>query len=103
MTKFRKMYMVAVGLSFATALSGLATAGTCGSCGDDAQIKASITTSLQARAYLGAPNSIQVQTIKRVAYLSGEVSTGLMSRTAEEIARRTPGVERVVNTISVTK
>jgi hypothetical protein len=27
------MYMVAVGLSFATALSGLATAGTCGSFG----------------------------------------------------------------------
>jgi hypothetical protein len=45
MFKFRKMYTVAVGLSFATALSGLAMAGTCGSCGDDAQIKASITTS----------------------------------------------------------
>jgi osmotically-inducible protein OsmY len=103
MTKFRKMSMVAVGLSFAIALPGLATAGTCGGCGDDAQIEASITTSFQERPYLGAPNSIQVQTIKRVAYLSGEVSAGLMSRTAEEIARRTPGVERVVNTISVTK
>jgi osmotically-inducible protein OsmY len=103
MLKFRKMYMVAVGLTLATALSGLATAGTCGGCGDDAQIKAAITTSFQERPYLGAPNSIRVQTVNRVVYLSGGVSAGLMSRTAEEIARRTPGVERVVNTISVTK
>ena len=84
-------------------LSGLATAGTCEGCGDDAQIKAAIMTSFQERPYLGAPNSIQVQTVNRVVYLSGGVSAGLMSRTAEEIARRTPGVERVVNTISVTK
>jgi osmotically-inducible protein OsmY len=103
MTKYRKMYMVAVGLTLATAFSGLATAGTCGGCGDDAEIKAAIATSFQERPYLGAPNSIQVQTINRVVYLSGGVSAGLMSRTAEEIARRTPGVERVVNTISVTK
>ena len=103
MTKFRKMYMVAVGLTLATAFSGLATAGTCGGCGDDAEIKAAIATSFQERPYLGAPNSIQVQTIKGVVYLSGGVSAGLMSRTAEEIARRTPGVERVVNTISVAK
>jgi osmotically-inducible protein OsmY len=37
-----------------------------------------------------------------VAYLSGEVSSGLMSRTAAEITNGTPNVERVVNNISVT-
>ena len=74
-----------------------------GACGDDAQIEASIKDSFQRLPYLGAPNSIQVQTSKHVVYLSGEVSAGLMSRTAAEIAHGTPSVERVVNTISVTK
>jgi hypothetical protein len=32
MTKFRKMYIGALGLTVATALSGFATAGTCGAC-----------------------------------------------------------------------
>ena len=100
MTKFRKMYIGALVLMVATGLSGVATAGTCGACGDDAQIKASIEDSFQRGPYLGA---IQVQTFKHVVYLSGEVSTGLMSRTAAEIAHGTPSVERVVNTISVTK
>jgi osmotically-inducible protein OsmY len=103
MTKFRKMYIAAFGLMAATALSGVAAAETCGACGDDAQIEASIKASFQKLPYLGAPNSIQVQTIKHVVYLSGEVSVGLMNRTAAEIAQGTPGVERVVNTISVTK
>jgi osmotically-inducible protein OsmY len=103
MTKFRKMYIGAFALTVATAFSGVATAGTCGACRDDAQIEASIKDSFQRLPYLGAPNSIQVQTIKHVVYLSGEVSAGLMSRTAAEIAQGTPNVERVVNTISVTK
>jgi osmotically-inducible protein OsmY len=97
------MYVGALGLTVATALSGFATAGTCGACGDDAQIETSIRASFQRLPYLGAPNSIRVQTLKHVVYLSGEVSEGLMSRTAAEIANGTPSVERVVNTISATK
>ena len=103
MTKFRKMYIGALGLTVATGLSGVAAAATCGACGDDAQIETSIKASFQKLPYLGAPNSIQVQTLHHVVYLTGEVSTGLMSRTAAEIAHGTPSVERVVNTISVTK
>jgi len=101
--KYCRLSAGVFGLTIATALSGVATAGTCGACGDDAQIKASIKDSFQRLPYLGAPNSIQVQTFKHVVYLSGEVSTGPMSRTAAEIAHGTPSVERVVNTISVTK
>ena len=103
MTKFRKMYIGAFGLTVAAGLSGFATAGTCGACGDDAQIETSIKASFQKLPYLGAPNLIQVQSLKHVVYLSGEVSTGLMSRTAAEIVQGTPGVERVVKNISVTK
>jgi osmotically-inducible protein OsmY len=103
MTNFRKMFIGALGLTVATGLSGIANAGTCGACGNDAQIEASIKASFQKLPYLGAPNLIQVQTSKHVVYLSGEVSSGLMSRTAAEIAHGTPSVEQVVNTISVTK
>jgi osmotically-inducible protein OsmY len=99
MTKFRKMYIGGAGLTLATALSGVATAGTCATCGDDAQIEASIKTSFQHFPYL---DSVHVHTLKHVAYLSGEVSSGLMSRTAAEITNGTPNVERVVNNISVT-
>jgi osmotically-inducible protein OsmY len=100
MSKLRKMYIGILGLTVATALSGVAAAGTCGTCGADAQIKASIKTSFQERPYLG---SVHVQALKHVVYLSGEVSEGLMSRTAEEVAHGTPNVDKVVNTISVTK
>jgi hypothetical protein len=43
MTKFRKMYIGAFGLTVAAALSGFATAGTCGACGDDAVNNISVT------------------------------------------------------------
>jgi hypothetical protein len=69
MTTFRKMYIGALGLTVAIALSGFATAGTCGACGDDAKIEASIKDSFQKLPYLGAPNSIQVQSSKHVVYL----------------------------------
>jgi hypothetical protein len=41
--------------------------------------------------------------LDHVVYLSGEVSAGLMRETAEAIARKTPGVTRVEDTIAVTK
>jgi hypothetical protein len=47
MTKVRKMYIGGAGLTLATALSSVATAGTCATCGDDVQIEASIKTSFQ--------------------------------------------------------
>jgi osmotically-inducible protein OsmY len=47
-------------------------------------------------------SSIGVQTLDHVVYLSGEVSEGLMKETAGTIARKTPGVTRVENEISVT-
>ena len=100
MTKIRKMYIGALGLTVATAFSTFATAGTCVTCGDDAQIETSIKTSFHELPYLGW---VHVQTLNHVVYLSGEVSAGLMSLTAAEIANGTPSVQRVVNTISFTK
>jgi hypothetical protein len=42
-----------------------------------------------------------LQTLDHVVYLSGEVSAGEMSRTAEAVAPKSPGVTRVVNNIAV--
>jgi osmotically-inducible protein OsmY len=47
-------------------------------------------------------NSINVQTLDHVVYLSGEVGSGLTRETAEAIARKTAGVTRVEDTIAVT-
>jgi osmotically-inducible protein OsmY len=52
---------------------------------------------------LGAPDSIQVQTIDHIVYLHGMVSEGLQGREAEAIAQQTPGVARVVNLLAVSK
>jgi osmotically-inducible protein OsmY len=50
---------------------------------------------------LGAPNSIQVQTLDHVVYLNGLVSTGMDSQTAESVALEVPDVSRVVNSVAV--
>ena len=87
------------------ALAGCATYEKCGpeGCPGDAQITANVRAQLDKHADLQGVNSIQVQTVNHVVYLSGEVSEGLQARTAESLARQTPGVTRVENTISVSK
>jgi osmotically-inducible protein OsmY len=47
------------------------------------------------------PNAITVQTVDRVVYLNGVVSSGLEIQAAESIAREVPGVARVLNSIVV--
>jgi osmotically-inducible protein OsmY len=50
---------------------------------------------------LAGINSINVQTLNHVVYLSGEVSEGNMSESAKAIALKVPGVTQVVNNIAV--
>jgi osmotically-inducible protein OsmY len=87
------------------ALSGCATYEKCGveGCPGDAKITANVHTAFDQHPELGPPNSINVQTLNHVVYLSGEVSEGFMRETAVSVAQKTPGVTRVENTISVTK
>jgi osmotically-inducible protein OsmY len=91
-------------LILAVALPGCATLRKCGSnaCADDAKISANVQTQLDRRPELGAPHSIDVETIDHVVYLNGFVGTGLDSETAKSVADEAPGVARVVNNISVT-
>jgi osmotically-inducible protein OsmY len=69
----------------------------------DAQIKANVVKSLDRHPELRAPNLISVQTRGGVVYLNGQVSAGQQSAAAEMVAERTPGVTRVVNSISISR
>jgi osmotically-inducible protein OsmY len=103
-SKFKSLYVSAGVLSLAGLLPGCAAESKCGwgGCPGDAQITANLQTQLNRHPDLEGVNSINVQTLDHVVYLSGEVGSGLMRETAEAIARKTPGVTRVEDTIAVT-
>lgn len=83
-----------------TAFSAYGKCGTAG-CPGDAQISAEIHKLLAAHPDLGPPNTIYVKTLDRVVYLSGQVATELQRETAEGLARSSPGVREVVDTIGL--
>ena len=87
------------------ALAGCSSYGKCagGACGGDAAITVKVQTLLDQHSELGAPHSIEVQTIDRVVYLNGLVNDGLERGIAESVALQAPGVLKVVNSIAVQK
>ena len=97
----RSRLSLSAALLLTCALTGCATlrAADTESCSEDARIRTRVQDLIDARAGLGAPGSIHVQSIGRVVYLSGLVDTGPEKGVAESIAARTPGVARVVNSI----
>jgi osmotically-inducible protein OsmY len=75
----------------------------CGSaCPGDEQIGAGVSARLAEHRELAAPNQVYVRTLDRVVYLNGQVATGLQREIAESVARGAPGVQRVVDNISIT-
>ena len=99
----KPLYALASFLILTVTLPGCATFRERGSNADnDAKISANVQMQLDRRPELGAPHSIDVQTINHVVYLNGFVSAGLDSETAESVADEAPGVARVVNDIAVT-
>jgi osmotically-inducible protein OsmY len=86
-------------------LSGCATFEKCGvkGCASDNEITANVHSAFAQHPELGEPNSINVQTVNNVVYLTGGVSAGEMRATAESVARQVKGVGRVEDTIYVTK
>jgi osmotically-inducible protein OsmY len=99
----KPLYALAAIFTLAGALGGCATFGKCdaASCRDDAAITTNVQAQLNQFADLGAPNSIEVQTIDHVVYLNGQVDVGLEKRTAAEEVQKVPGVTQVVNNIAV--
>jgi hypothetical protein len=82
------------------ALSGCATFEKCGfkGCPSDAQVTAEVKALFDRHPELGT--SIHVQTLDHVVYLYGLVDTPLGSEIAESVARKAPGVTRVVSSIA---
>jgi osmotically-inducible protein OsmY len=94
---------LASALLLAVLLSACATNQKCDtkSCSGDAEITEQVRTSLGQHSALMSTMNIGVQTINHVVYLTGLVDTGQERSIAESVAKETPGVTRVVNSISV--
>lgn len=102
MSVLRKRYGLVSPVILMSALAGCATYGKYGTdSSDDAKVTANVQAAIEQNRALGPPDSVQVQTIDHTVYLHGMVSEGLQSREAEEIAKQTPGVARVVNLLAV--
>lgn len=103
MSKHRALYAAALVLVLVAALPGCATYEKCGlrGCAGDADLTKNVQESIDQHMGLGAPNSIQVQTIDHVVYLNGQVDYGLEKSTAESVATQVAGVTKVVNNIYV--
>jgi hyperosmotically inducible periplasmic protein len=83
-------------------LSGCAAFGKCStdSCAADAAITANVTARLAHYPALGA-NSVRIQTLNQVVYLTGVVDTDVERFLAVSVADEVDGVKRVVDSISV--
>ena len=105
MYKLKPLYALIIALALPWLLAGCAAESKCGlaGCPGDAQITANVQTQLNRHPDLEGVNSINVKTLDHVVYLTGDVSEGLMKETAEEVARKTPGVTRVENDIAVAR
>jgi osmotically-inducible protein OsmY len=101
----KRFYWTVFIFSLSSALAGCLSYGKCssGACAGDAAITMNVQTRLDQHPELGAPRSIEVQTMDRVVYLNGLVNDGLERSIAESVASRTPGVLKVVNSIAVRK
>lgn len=98
-----KPLLLASTLLLAAALQGCISSSQCTSaeCQGDAKITADVKEHLKAYRELGAPNRVDVQTRAGVVYLTGQVTTDLQRDTAQRVAEQTPGVGKVVNSISL--
>jgi osmotically-inducible protein OsmY len=99
----RQLRALAIAVSLTGALSGCAVYGKCGvaGCPGDAKITADVQALFHEYPALQPPNSVYVQTLDHVVYLSGRVDTDLERLAAETVALSVANVTRVVNSISL--
>jgi osmotically-inducible protein OsmY len=105
MRNLKPLYAMPIVLFLSGLLPGCATERKCGlqGCPGDAKITESVQALIAQQPDLGPPDTIHVRTLDHVVYLSGEVSDGNMSRMAEAVALKSPGVKRVVNNIGISR
>ena len=95
-------------LFLAGALSGCAAYREYEKCGEDgcrgdAKITAEVKQALARHPDLGGTDTVYVETVNRVVYLTGIVDSGLQREAAESIAHKASGVTAVVDNISISK
>jgi hypothetical protein len=95
-------------LVLAGALSGCAAYHGYEKCGDggcpgDAKITAEVKQALARHPDLEGTDTVYVETVNRVVYLTGIVDSGLQREAAESLAHKASGVTAVVDNISVSK
>jgi len=88
-------------LTVAAALPGCAVFPQSSNAVVDQKITADVETRFGQNAELEGPNLLNVQTINRVVYLNGLVSSGLQRRDAELMVNQVQGVDKVVNSVAV--
>jgi hypothetical protein len=94
---------IVAALTVAAALPGCAIFPRSSNPAADQKITADVETGFGQHAALEAPNQLNVQTINRVVYLNGLVSTGLQRGGAESVANQVQGVDKVVSSIAVVR
>ena len=84
-------------------ITGCAAYRKCGfsGCPEDAILAAEVQQRFSQHAVLQPPNLLTVQSHDHVVYLYGLVDTQLERDIAESVARETPGVAKVVNSIGI--
>jgi hypothetical protein len=100
-TGTKKILAFVAALTVAAGLPGCAVFPQSSNAAVDQKITADVETRFGQNAALEAPNLLNVQTINRVVYLNGLVSTGLQRRDAELVANQVQGVDKVVDSIAV--
>jgi len=68
-------------------------------CAGDARITADVEARFEEHPSIQPPNNIMVSTLNGVVYLGGDVDSPSAKADAELVARETPGVTGVVNSI----
>jgi hypothetical protein len=96
-----KTILALVALALTTALPGCALFPQSSNLAADQNITADVKTRFGQHAELEGPHQLNVQTINRVVYLNGFVSTGLQRSDAELTASQVQGVDKVVDSIAV--
>jgi hypothetical protein len=97
----KKTLAFVAALTVAAALPGCAVFPHSSNAAVDHKLTADVETRFGQNAELEAPNLLNVQTINRVVYLNGLVSSGLQRRDAELAANQVQGVDKVVDSIAV--